>query len=127
MDTAKLEELHDLVIGLRERKAPLNMAVWDDGHCRCLAGYAGYHPPFRKLGLRTFGAADGVGLIGNIWYAPEITQTYYAFDALCRFFDLTMEQADYLFSDNDALPPFDPPKTWNDILNRIEDLLEGRM
>lgn len=125
-DVVRLEELKRILAGVRDLKGELNMKVWVCGTAACIGGWAARNAKFRALGLDFQTPEQCGGRHGNIvlWRKPK---PLWGFNALEHFFDLDETQANYLFADNPCATGFDPIKSFDEGIARIDEILRGEI
>ena len=133
-----LEQLLRVATERKHANSALDMSCWwhPCGTFGCLAGWAAHDPFFEELGLRVLPgtyAGNGSGTIHNqgvliLWLrANGKPAPLNYFEALQYLFELDEHQALYLFGNNPDATMHDAIVDWDDAIERIKDVMEGRI
>lgn len=103
-------------------RAQLNMGTWKCGTVACAVGHAAMMPEFNAEGLRMISEA-GNHRYGDAYpcYTEGIKTHYSPWDAAMKFFGLSWQDANHLFSSTH----YDLPPTPAEVSARIRGLVEG--
>jgi hypothetical protein len=104
----------------------LNMKRWKSAEGSCFAGWLAQSKTFMDLGLSVLTPAEAMCLHGQLLLRRKPV-TLQGMEALEYLFELDGVQCAYLFGANPWQDGFDVATSWDEIIERVKHVLEGRV